>query len=275
MINSKTTYILLICTFLNLQLFAQVNKKEAAEKLAKEMANPLSSLINVPLQNNFDFDVGPYKGFRYNLNIQPAIPFKLNKNWNVLSRTIIPITSQSDVIAPNSNQTGLGDILPSFYISPNKISPKFIWGVGPALLIPTATDEALGAKKWAVGPTFIVLKKDKQIIYGMLFNHLWSFAGNGVNDVNGTFFQPFFSYASPTKKGRSYSIASENTQNWENDAFGGQIGVYMAQILKVKKQILQASLGPRIYYGNNEYNPDWGIRLNVSLIYPKKPAENK
>src|SRR5215467_14574850 len=115
----------------------QAAPEGSAQELAKKLSNPVASLISVPFQSNFDFGLGPNEdGFRYTLNFQPVIPITLTPNWNLISRTILPVIHQSDVVGTGS-QTGLGDVVQSFFLSPNKTKP-FIWGVGPAFLIPTA-----------------------------------------------------------------------------------------------------------------------------------------
>lgn len=132
---------------------------DESHELAKKLSNPVSSLISFPLQSNFDFGMGTGSGWRYTLNLQPVIPISLSPKWNLISRTIIPIIHQHNVV-PNSTQIGLGDISQSLFFSPTD-SKKFIWGVGPQFLIPTATDENLGTDKFGLGPTFLILKQDR------------------------------------------------------------------------------------------------------------------
>lgn len=266
--KNKILNILLLIAMLNVSAVkAQTQAAVSAEKLAKQLANPVASLISVPLQNNFDFGVGLFDGFKYTLNIQPVIPISLNEKWNMITRTIIPIISQSDVTGIGNNETGLGDIAQSIFFSPKEVKNGLVWGIGPVFLLPTATDNVLGANKWGVGPNALILKLKGQWTYGALVNHIWSYAGNGPNDINATFFQPFITYAS--KSGSSLSIASENTQSWDNDIFGGFAGIYYSKVLKFGKQMIQLGGGPKIFYGNNFFNPEWGIRVNLIFLFPK------
>lgn len=157
-----------------------------ADALAKKLANPIAAMISVPFQNNFDWGGGPNgDGFQWKLNIQPVIPIKLNDEWNLINRTIIPIVSQDDIVG-TSSQTGLSDITTSFWFSPtDPTSNGWIWGVGPAFLLPTGSDNLLTANQWAAGPTAIALKQDGKFTYGALVNQLWSFAGDGGRAANG------------------------------------------------------------------------------------------
>ena len=173
---------------------AQGQSAEDTHELAKKLANPVASLISVPMQSNFDFGLGTGSGWRYTLNVQPVIPIKLSKEWNLISRTIVPIIHQGNVTGDGEGQSGLGDTIQSFFFSPNKTEP-FIWAVGPVALIPTATDRRLGTQKWGLGPTALVLKQKEGWTYGMLANHLWSVAAkSNRSDVSSTFVQPSLSY---------------------------------------------------------------------------------
>src|SRR5271170_1730787 len=170
---------------------------EDADALAKQLANPVASLISVPLQLNWDTGLAANGlGDKYLLNVQPVIPFELNDKWNLISRTIVPLTVQSDVVPGDAHQSGLGDITQSFFFTPKEPLPGgWIVGIGPAILLPTATDPSLGNGKWGLGPTVLFLKQTPTAwSVGVLANHIWSVAGSSNRaDLSATFLQPFLS----------------------------------------------------------------------------------
>ena len=237
-------------------------------ELAKKLSNPIASLISVPFQNNFDFGLGPNdNGFRYTLNFQPVIPVALNSNWNLISRTIVPIMHQSDVV-PGTSQTGLGDIVQSFFFSPNKTTP-FIWGFGPVLLLPTATNDLLGGKKFGLGPTLVVLKQKQGWTYGSLLNHIWSVAGDDARlDVNATFLQPFVSYT--TKTAWTVSLNTESTYDWTAQKWAVPINFSVSKLMRFGKQPVSIAAGPKCWATSPTGAPSGcGLRFSVTPLFPK------
>jgi len=171
-----------------------------ATALAKKLSNPIADLISVPIQFNFDRGLGAENdGERYLTNVQPVIPFSVTEDWSLISRTIAPLVGL-DGVAPVGSEFGLGDVTQSLFFSPKAPGPGgLIWGVGPVALFPTATDDALGAGKWAAGPTAVALLQRDGWTVGALVNHLWSFAGEDDRaDVNASFLQPFVAHTWPT-----------------------------------------------------------------------------
>jgi len=235
-----------------------------------KLSNPVSSLISVPFQSNFDFRMGPNEdGFRYTLNVQPVIPFTLNSKWNLISRTITPVIYQNDVIG-TSSQTGLGDIVQSLFFSPQKTTP-FIWGIGPALLIPTATDDFLGAGQFGLGPTMVVLKQKRGWTYGALTNHIWSVVGEeGRSDVNSTFIQPFLSYT--TRTAWTYSVNTESTYDWERDNWSVPIHVQVSKVVKYGSRPVSYAGALRCWATSPSGGPQGcGFRFTVTMLFPKSP----
>jgi len=235
--------------------------------LAKKLANPVADLISVPIQSNYDFGIGPGDGTRWTTNVQPVIPIGINDDWNIISRTILPIIDQEGIDPGGAtDEFGLGDTVQSFFFSPKASDP--IWGVGPALLIPTATDEVLGLEKWGIGPTAVVLKQDGPWTYGALANHLWDVAGDdGRDGVNATFIQPFVSYITDTKT--TFTLNSESTYDWRNDQWNIPLNFIVSQLVMIGDQPVQFSGGVRYYLDTPDGGPEWGLRFGLTFLFPK------
>jgi hypothetical protein len=237
--------------------------------LAKKLANPVASLISVPLQLNYDSDIGPSDGSRWQLNVQPVIPISLNEDWNVISRTIVPILSQEDI--PNGNdQNGLGDTTQSFFFSPKEPTKSgLIWGVGPVFLIPTATDDTLGSDKWGLGPTVVLLKQQGPWTYGALANQIWTVAGDDDRqDVSSLFVQPFLAYTTP--KAWTFTLNSESTYDWKNDDLAVPINAFASKVLRFGDQLVSLGGGLRWWAEESDNGPEGlGLRLVLTFLFPK------
>jgi hypothetical protein len=166
------------------------------EELVKQTQNPVADLISVPLQNNFNFGTGSKDRTVYIGNIQPVIPIKLGDDWNLITRTIMPIINQPSLFSGTGSATGLGDINPTFFFSPAKPG-ELIWGVGPTFTLPTATDSLIGSGKFSLGPAAVVLRMQGQWVFGALANNQWSVVGWGKQNVNAFLLQPFVNYNLP------------------------------------------------------------------------------
>jgi len=240
-----------------------------AQELAQQLQNPVASLISVPFQSNWDFGLGPTgDGSRYLMNMQPVIPFSLNEEWNLISRTIVPFVSQQDVVG-NSMQTGLSDTVQSLFLSPEDPSRYggLIWGVGPVLELPTATSRYTGNQQFGMGPTVVLLKQEHGFTYGILANHIWSMVG--LEDrpyVNNTFLQPFLSYTTSTST--SFTVNSESTYDWRTGQWTIPLNFMVAQVFKLGDQPMSIQVGGRYYADRPEQGPDWGLRLVVTLLLP-------
>ncbi len=238
--------------------------------LAKKLSNPVASLISVPFQFNYDSGYGPLDGDRAVLNIQPVIPISINDDWNVISRTILPVIWQNDIAGNSGSQFGLGDITQSFFFSPKEPGPGgIVWGAGPVFLLPTATDTMLGSGKWGLGPTAVVLKQDGPWTYGALANHIWSVAGNSDRpDISSTFLQPFISYTTPDAW--TFSLNTESTYDWKNDQWAVPINFSVAKLLKFGEQPMSFQVGARYWAEAPENGPNgWGFRAGITFLFPQ------
>ena len=241
-------------------------KTQAAE-LAKKLQNPVAALISVPIQNNWDFGIGPANAMKYTANVQPVIPITLNEDWNLISRTILPVIYAESPTVGGSSKTGLGDVLQSLFFSPKApTSGGWIWGAGPVALLPTGTD-GLSAHEWAVGPTALLLKQDSGFTYGMLANHLWSVDGGQDAGVNATYMQPFASFT--TKKFTTFGLATESTYDWSNQQWTVPLVGSVSQLVKLGGKPVQFSLGAKYYAEKPDGGPDWGLRFTVTFLFRK------
>ncbi|MEI2296706.1 transporter [Ensifer sp. MJa1] len=251
-------------------LAAASSAKAEDADLAKQLSNPVASLISVPFQFNYDRGYGPDDGNKMTLNIQPVIPISLNDDWNVISRTILPVVNQNDIAGDSGNQFGLGDTLQSFFFSPKEpTAGGLIWGAGPAFLLPTATDDLLGGEKWGVGPTAVLLKQEGHWTYGVLANHIWSVAGNDDrDDVSSTFLQPFLSYTTPDAW--TFTLNTESTYDWKHDDWSVPINFTVAKLTKFGEQPVSLQLGARYWAAAPDNGPEgFGVRAAIVFLFPK------
>ena len=264
--------------------------------IAQELANPVANLTSVPFQNNFDFGGGRGNAFRYTLNIQPIIPFTLNDDWNLITRTIIPFAHVERVFP--QPETGIGDIVQSFFLSPTRPVNGITWGAGPVFLYPSASNDFIGAGQWGAGPTGVVLKQSGPWLYGILANHLWTVGGvpdlpngaplllevpnSGIADpgfvesnpgsrrrerVNATFIQPFLTYTFPMQT--TPYLTTETVYDWTARQSIVPINVGVNQLVSIGGQILQVGGLVRYYAETPRGGPNWGFQLRMSLVFPR------
>lgn len=242
-----------------------------ADELRKQTQNPVASLISVPVQNNDNFGISPGYRTQNITNIQPVIPERVSQNWNLITRVITPIVYQPTGSQPiNQGANGLGDLNPTFFLSPAKPS-KIIWAVGPTFVLPTATNPILGQGKWSMGPAVVALTQPGKWTLGVLVNNVWSFAGQSRRpDVNQMTFQYFINYNLP--KGWYITWQPTLTANWEATN-GGRwvvpVGGGVGRIMKLGFQPVSLTAQ---FYGNAVHPPGaspWGLRLQISFLFPK------
>jgi len=244
----------------------------SAEELAKLAQNPVGNLISVPFQNNTNFNVGPYTGTQNILNIQPVIPVEINQDWNIITRTIVPVISQPQLSPTTDRTNGIGDTVFSAFLSPAQ-PHGLIWGVGPVVQLPTNSSDELGNKNWGLGPTFVVLKLEhgNPWVYGVLANNVWSLSSSKQGGAyNNGLIQPFVNYNFP---GGFYLVSGPIlTVDWKADS-GQQwtvpLGGGMGKIFHFGKLPVNTSL--QAYY--NVVHPDnganWQLRAQVQFMFPK------
>jgi len=265
-----------------------IGQEPSAEELAKKTQNPVADLISVPLQSNFNFGAGfHHNKMTYVLNVQPVIPISISEDWNLITRTIMPIINQPSLFPTfggsvhSTTGTGLGDINPTVFLSPAKPG-ELIWGVGPTMTLPTATDRDLGSGKWSMGPAAVALTMQGHWVLGALVNNQWSVGGWGDKPVNAMLFQWFVNYNLPD--GWYLTTSPIVTADWKADKagdvwtapLGGGFGKLfrLGQIVPLEGHpIAKLPINTQLAaYGNvakPEFGPAWQLRFQIQFLFPK------
>lgn len=250
------------------------DKANQEAKLAMQLQNPVAALISVPIQNNWDFGLGPAHAMKYTCNIQPVVPIGISEDWNLIIRTILPVIYQEALVnnpnAPNGlgeSHSGLGNTTQSFFFSPKAPVGGWILGAGPVGYYPTATESQLGPGQWGAGPTIVALQQKNGFTYGVLANHIWSFTGWDHQEVNATFLQPFFGYT--TKTYTTFTLNTETTYNWVTHEATAPMNFMVQQLVKIGKMPVAFQAGYRYYVEKPDGGPDWGLRFAITFLFPK------
>jgi hypothetical protein len=244
----------------------QAEPKHDDAALAAAALNPIAALISLPLQYNYDQDIGPQRnGHKNYLNIQPVIPFSISQDWNLISRTIVPLIDID--LGGGTSSSGMGDITQSLFFSPKALTESgWTWGVGPVIVLPTGTKDFLGGDQWALGPTAVLLKQEHGWTYGALVNHVWSVGGSG-GDISNTFLQPFLSYT--TKSLTTFTIQTESSYDWERKHWSVPIHALVSQFFKVGEQKMTFQVGARYWAESPDAGAHgWGARATLTLLFP-------
>jgi hypothetical protein len=242
---------------------------EQSADLAKQLSNPIASLVSVPFQFNWEQDVGPSELTRFILNVQPVMPFTVNENVNLIVRLIAPLVSQPPLVDGGSAAFGMGDITTSFFISPSKAT-KLIWGAGPVIVLPSTSESTLGSGKWSAGPTIVALKQTGPWTIGALWNQVWSFSGDqSRSDVNQMFLQPFVSYQ--VTHTVTLTAQSEMTANWEvdQDRWTVPINLIVSKLSSFGTFPASYQVGVGAFPVHPEIGPSWKIRAAIVILLPR------
>jgi hypothetical protein len=236
------------------------------EALAKAAQNPVADMISIPFQDNIGLGYGPGNtGTQNVLNIQPVIPLHVTEDWNVITRTILPVVSQPSFTG-GSGTTGLGDLTLTAFLSPR--SPgHLIWGVGPVMSFPTATSPFTGSQStWGLGPSAVVLAMPGHWVLGILVNQIWSVAGASASQM---LIQYFVNY---NFEGGWYLTTSPiMTADW--NAASGQkwvvpFGAGGGKIFRIGKLPFNGNVSAYYNAVRPDIGPEWTLRVQLALLLP-------
>jgi len=250
---------------------APLQAQESGADLAQELTNPVADLVTLPIQLNYDGGIGALDdGDRWQANVQPVIPFDVSEDWNLITRTIMPVIWQDDVFPGTGSQFGLGDINLTLFMSPKQpTAGGLTWGVGPVFVLPTATDSLLGGKKWGAGPSVIALKMQNSWTYGVLANRVWSVAGSDSRpDINNTFMQPFAAYTWPSAW--TVSVQSETSYNWDTKNWAVPANVAVSKLVMFGKLPVSLQAGAGYWFESPAgAADDWRLRFQANFVLPR------
>lgn len=243
----------------------------SAEELARAAQNPIAAMISVPFQNNINFGYGPNDHIQNVLNIQPVIPISLSDQWNLVTRTILPVISQPGMAPGEGTTFGLGATQFSAFLSPAQTG-RLIWGVGPVVQAPTTTDQALGSNVWGAGPSLVALTMTGPWVIGGLANNVWSAGGAGRNRYNTLTMQPFVNYNFASSPGTYMSFSPIVTANWEaksGEQWTVPLGLAVGQIFRIGQQPVNTQVGAYYNAIRPDIGPEWQIRFQIQLLFPR------
>ena len=252
-------------------LRAQTADDPKAEEasLAMQLHNPVAALIRVPIENDWDYGSGSGHDSIYQLSLNPVVPFQLSEDWNLITRTLIPVAVATSSPGHHANTAGLSDLAETIYFSPDQPMGGWFWGAGPGLIFPSATDRDLGAGKWSAGPTAALLRQEGGWTLGVLTGHAWSFAGDRHrDDVSTTFLQPFVSYT--TKHDTTFGVDTTSEYDWTGRQWTVPVEASVSQVLHLGGQEVEVGLTGRYYAERPADGPHWGLNLSVTFLFPKR-----
>jgi hypothetical protein len=250
---------------------AEATSAHGADEISEKLADPIASLISVPFQFNYDANTGPGNGGdRLTMNFQPVVPIDLGPDCLLITRTIVPVVYQDDVVFDGGgSQFGLGDAQQSFFFSPRHSGIEHVkWGFGPVFLWPTATNDSLGSEKWGVGPSGLVLYQKYPWTVGALANHIWSYAGDDDRaDVNQSFIQPFASY----QFGRGWSAVAqfEASYDWNQSQWTVPFSTGVSKVTHLGRLPVSLGVQGRYWLEGPDGAPEWGARFIMTFVLPE------
>jgi hypothetical protein len=245
----------------------------SSEQLAKIAQNPIANLVSVPIENDVNLNYGPLKKTQDVLQFKPVIPIELNKDWNVITRTILPIISQPALTPDESRTSGIGATQFSAFLSPAD-DQGTLWGVGPIAQLPTTSSSKLGSYRWGLGPTFVALHTEKgdPWVYGALVNNVWSVGSGGGGGYNQFLMQPFVNYNFRDAPGTYFSSSPIITANWKahgSNVWTLPVGGALGHIFHLGRLPVNTQIGAYYNAVRPDFASNWQVRAEATFMFPK------
>ncbi|WP_076414617.1 transporter [Shewanella sp. UCD-KL12] len=277
----KSTICVIAFSLFSCQLFAADYEGKSNAELARELANPNTPLTSLKFKTQYrtytgDLDsASEQSGTR--VIFQPTLPFPMASDNTLYVRPALPLLISSptlnsnDLGSPFSSETGFGDITIDLQYGDTEAS-GFLWSYGATTTMPTATEDKLGADKWTLGPGFQLGKVSKSYVAGGFFNHQWSVAGSGEQDISLSTLQLFGVYL----PGGGWSVATSPIMTYDHEEGGATIPVNFAvgKTVKLNGRPWKFAVEVNYYVEQADpFGPDWMIGVNVAPVVKNMLAE--
>lgn len=254
-----------------LLLIAGVAAAQAADDadLAKQLVNPVGPLTSVQGRLGYDRLIGPDDGQRLALEVEPVVPIALGADWSLVSHTQLPLIVQHDVAGHSGNQTGFGDLIETAYVSPKAPTANgLVWGAGPVILVPTATESRLGSEHWGIGPAGTLLRESGPWTIGAIGNHIWSGDESDARAINATLIKPFAAYVTPQAMTFAADLAA--TYDWHAREWSLPIEATVSRVARLDGRPVSVGAGLRYWLHSTDRDPEqFGIVMTAAMLFPR------
>lgn len=240
------------------------------EIIAQEVATPSPEFASLQMMYDFSQKLGRFDtGQISTLTLIPTIPIKLNQDWNIISRTKVPLVRTEDIVPRYGIVGGVSNIQQTFFLSPNPKGSTLIWGFGPSFFLPTTTDPRIGSYQTGAGPAFGFLQTVDHWVFGLRMTQIWRAAGpvpfRGGLPLNFLYTEPMISYT--TDHGWTYSINAETVYDWSRDKWLLPVNFTVEKLINTGAYPISLGVGVRYYAASPQDGPKgWGLRLTATLL---------
>jgi hypothetical protein len=237
--------------------------------IAQEAATPSPELVSVQINYDFNNRIGPFStGSASSLTFTPTVPIRINSEWNIVSRSTIPLVMTEGIFPGFGHARGLSNIQQSFFLSPVPKDPTLFWGIGPTFFLPTATSRKVGSLQTGSGLAIGILKAEGPFVFGLRLSQVWPVAGPvpiGLKPINFVYAEPMASYT--TKDGWTYTLSAENVYDWNTSKLLVPINFTIEKLVMIQDKPINFLVGARFFAASPHDGPKgWGARIGMTIL---------
>ena len=246
---------------------ADTNASVSNEELLKMKQNPVSGLRQVVLDTTLSPNMPVTGGSEGSYSLQVVWPFRLDDDWRLITYSILPVLQ---VPEGNGEYTvGTGNTLLNAFVTPATPASDFVWGLGPAVLLPTRGDPDLGSDRLGLGPSGVLFYAKDNWGAGVVLQNVWSLGGEGRDEVNMFGGQYFLNYNLP----EDWFLYSNSTitADWladSSDRWTVPVGGGFGRVFSVGGQAMSAALQGVANVVRPENSARWAVNMQIALLFP-------